>query len=87
MESGWIINFKNGYRVILDEAAYKRLKTDAIKKEPEEIRSEEHWFSIEEAIKKNPRIEIIKIADMRRKINEELPEWKQHLEARFAKVN
>ncbi len=55
MESGWVVNFKDGNRIALDEKAYKVLSKD-----PEEIQSEEHWFSLTAAIKKYSGITLIK---------------------------
>lgn len=55
MESGWIVNFKDGTRIAYDEKSYKTLN-----KNQEGIRSEEHWFSLEDAVKSNPGIMLIK---------------------------
>lgn len=54
MESGWIINFNDGYRVIISEEKYKIVKSNI-----ENIRSEEHWFDIKEALKCNPDLTIM----------------------------
>lgn len=54
MESGWIINFKDGYSVILSEEKYQRIISKI-----ENVRSVEHWFDIKEAIKCNPRLSIM----------------------------
>lgn len=56
MKSGWIINFNNGYRVILSENAYRKYEEETPK---EDVISEEHWFNIEEAIRKNPDLDFI----------------------------
>lgn len=58
MESGWIINFVNGSRIIYTEDAYREDlgKTTLISS----IRSEEHWFSLEQAIKENPSLLVIR---------------------------
>ncbi len=57
MESCWLIIFKNGNKVILSEKMYKERY---LKETPrEEVSSEEHWFSMEECIKKNPDIDVI----------------------------
>lgn len=56
MKSGWIINFNNGYRVILSESAYKKYEKETPK---ENVCSEEHWFDIEKAIEKNPGLDFI----------------------------
>lgn len=55
MESGWVINFKNGIRVAMDEETHKFMKIKL-----DEITSEEHWFSLKDAIIKNPGIKLIK---------------------------
>ncbi|MFA1821182.1 hypothetical protein ACDX78_13580 [Virgibacillus oceani] len=56
MKSGWIIDFKNGYRVILLESAYKKYEKETPK---QDVFSEEHWFSIDEAIRKNPELDLV----------------------------
>lgn len=58
MESGWIINFKNGTSIILNEKAYKKYEKETPK---EDVRSEEHWFSLKQAIKENPELELIEL--------------------------
>lgn len=58
MESGWIINFKNGMRVILNEKAYLKYKKETPKKD---VASEEHWFILDNAIKENPDLEVIEL--------------------------
>ena len=58
MKSGWIINFKNGTSVILNEKAYKRYNKETPK---EDVRSEEHWFVLENAIKENPNLDFIEL--------------------------
>jgi len=56
MDSGWIINFKNGTRIILTENSYKRYENETPK---EDVASEEHWFSLDGAISKNPELDLI----------------------------
>jgi hypothetical protein len=58
MESGWIINFKNGMRVILNEKAYLKYQKETPKKD---VASEEHWFILDNAIKENPDLEVIEL--------------------------
>ncbi len=55
--SAWLINFKNGYKVILSEKMY----IEKYKKETpiEDVESEEHWFLMSQCIEKNPDIDII----------------------------
>lgn len=55
MESGWVVNFKNGTRVAMTEEVYELMKVKL-----DEVISEEHWFSLEDATKKNPGIKLIK---------------------------
>ncbi|MDU4476649.1 hypothetical protein [Clostridium sp.] len=63
MPSGWIINFESGQRIIYTEEAYEEyMNSTQIWK----IRSEEHWFSLEQAIKENPTLEV------KRTINEKI---------------
>ena len=57
MESGWIINFRDGSKIALDEGAYQVLV-----KKLNGIRSEEHWFFLENAITNNPGIVLIRRA-------------------------
>ena len=56
-ESCWLINFKNGYKVILSEKVYR----EKYKKETpvEDIESEEHWFLMSQCIEKNPDVDIL----------------------------
>lgn len=54
MESGWVINFKDGNRIALNEKAYKSLS-----KKLKKIQSEEHWFCLEGAINQYPGITLI----------------------------
>lgn len=56
MESGWIINFKNDSSVILTEEAYKKY---AKNRDITKVSDEEHWFSIEDAKRKNPNLPVI----------------------------
>ena len=60
MKSGLIINFENGSRIIYTEGAYREDlgKTTLTSS----IRSEEHWFSLEQAIKDNPKLLVIRTA-------------------------
>lgn len=52
MESGWIINYKDGRRVIMDEDAYQKSKSSG------DIRTEEHWFGLDKAIEDNPGLKV-----------------------------
>lgn len=54
MESGWVINFKDGSHLVLNEKAYKSLS-----KKLKKIRSEEHWFCLTDAINKYQGITLI----------------------------
>ncbi|CAM2999346.1 hypothetical protein HAHI6034_11100 [Hathewaya histolytica] len=56
MESAWLINFKNGYKVILSESTYKRYEKETPK---EDVSSEHHWFSMDKCISKNPEIDVV----------------------------
>ena len=58
MRSGWIINFNNGTRIILNEGAYEKYQKETPK---EDVKVEEHWFSLEEAIKKNPELDLVEL--------------------------
>lgn len=53
MESGWIINFENGRKIIYTEDAYKEYVSST---QTWKVRSEEHWFSLEQAIRENPTL-------------------------------
>lgn len=53
MESGWILNYKSGQKVIMNETAYQEFKNEG------DISSEEHWFDMDKAIKDNPGLEIL----------------------------
>lgn len=66
MESGWIINFVNGSRIIYTEDAYRNDlgKTTLISS----IRSEEHWFNLEQAIRENPSLLVIRTTEEKVKI-------------------
>lgn len=55
MESGWVVNFKSGISVLMDEETHKFLKISM-----EEVSTEEHWFSLQDAIKKYSGITLIK---------------------------
>lgn len=61
MESGWIINFKNGTSVILNENAYKKYQKETPKKD---VSSEEHWFILANAIKEHPDYDLIEIENL-----------------------
>jgi len=50
MKSGWIINLKSGARIMLDEKAYEKYQNEPPK---EEVKSEEHWFDIDNMCKAN----------------------------------
>lgn len=56
MESGWIINYKDGERVIFTEERYKEFEATV---DYSLVISEEHWFSIEEAKRKNPDLLVL----------------------------
>lgn len=56
MNSGWIISFNNGYKVILNEASYKRYQKETPK---EDVIAEAHWFDINKAIEENPDLDLI----------------------------
>lgn len=56
MKSAWLINFKNGYRIILSESAYKKYQLETPK---EDVESEEHWFDMDKCIEKNPDVDVI----------------------------
>ncbi|WP_180953443.1 hypothetical protein [Bacillus sp. T33-2] len=56
MDSGWIINYKDGTSVILSERKYKELD---INSKGHLIVSEEHWFDITEAIRRNDWLEVL----------------------------
>lgn len=55
MDSGWIINYKDGTAVILSESKYKEYEKTVDKNK---VACEEHWFDIKEAIRKHPWIEV-----------------------------
>lgn len=75
MKSGWIINLKNGSRIIFTEAAYKEELADIVV--VSSIRSEEHWFNLDQAIKENPSLLVIRTCkeklDLLNKI--EIDDW------------
>lgn len=57
MKSCWLINFKNGYKVILSEEMYNgKYKNET---PVEDVESEEHWFSIERCIEKNSEVDLV----------------------------
>jgi uncharacterized protein YlzI (FlbEa/FlbD family) len=56
MISGWVINFINGNKVILSEKAYLKYLEETPK---DTVRTEEHWFSLEQAIEANPDTDLI----------------------------
>lgn len=53
IKSGWVINFKDDFKVILTEEEYLIYKE---KFDRNEVKSEEHWLSIEEVRKKHPEL-------------------------------
>ena len=55
-ESGWIINFKTGQRIIRSGKAYRRYQAETPK---EDVQSEEHWFILDKAIEKNHDLDLI----------------------------
>ena len=55
MDSGWIINYKDGTAVILSERKYKEYEKEV---DISKVADEEHWFDIKEAIRKNPWLEV-----------------------------
>jgi hypothetical protein len=55
MDSGWIINFKDGTAVILSESKYKEYEKTV---DIGTVYSEEHWFDIKDAVRKNPWLEV-----------------------------
>lgn len=56
MESGWLIRFRNGYKVILSESSYKKYERETPK---EDVEVEEHWFSMDKCIEQNPEIDVV----------------------------
>lgn len=56
MESGWIINFKDGFRAILTEDQYKIYERS---QDMDKVEYEEHWFSLAEAKRKNPDVYVM----------------------------
>ena len=56
MKSAWLINFKNGSKVILSENAYKKYEIETPK---DTVGTEEHWFSMDNCIANNPNIDLI----------------------------
>ena len=50
-----MVNFKNETRVAMTEEVHEFMKVKL-----DEVISEEHWFSLEDATKKNPGIKLIK---------------------------
>lgn len=58
MKSGWIINFKNGTRILLNEKAYEKYE----KETPlEDVKTEEHWFNFDEAHRNNIEIDVVEL--------------------------
>lgn len=55
LKSGWIINYKDGERVIMSEGSYKEYESTV---DIELVKSEEHWFNLELAIELNPNLKI-----------------------------
>lgn len=58
MKSGWIINFNNGMRIILNEKAYEKYQKETPK---EDVKTEEHWFSLDKAIEENPDLDLVEL--------------------------
>ncbi|CAN7413540.1 hypothetical protein LJR015_004050 [Peribacillus frigoritolerans] len=55
MKSGWVINYKNGNSDILSEEKFKIYDAN---KNKDDVLTEEHWFSIEDAKRKNPGFKV-----------------------------
>lgn len=55
VKSGWIINYKNGNSEILSKEKYKIYNANKYKGD---VKSEEHWFNIEDAKRKNPNLPV-----------------------------
>jgi len=58
MKSGWIINLKSGARIMLDEKAYEKYRNEPPK---EEVKSEEHWFNIDNMCKANLNLDLMEL--------------------------
>jgi len=58
MKSGWIINLKSGARIMLDEKAYEKYRNEPPK---EEVKSEEHWFDIDNMCKANLNLDLMEL--------------------------
>lgn len=56
-DSCWLVNFKNGSKIIFSEEAFR---TNRKLREPKTVESYEHWFSMENCIEKNPDIKVMK---------------------------
>ncbi len=56
MRSGWKINFKNGYSIILTEKAYKKYEKETPK---EDVSCEEHWFILDDLLNTYPDLDFI----------------------------
>lgn len=54
MKSGWLVIYRTGYRCIMTELEYLKFKLGSMK----DVECLEHWFSIEEAKRKNPNLEV-----------------------------
>lgn len=54
--SAWLINYKDGSKVILSEESYKEHKKETPVKC---IESEEHWFLMSQCIIKNPDVAVV----------------------------
>jgi len=50
-ESCWLVEFEDGYKVILNEEIYK--KNEERKWDGRKVLCEEHWFNIKKCIDKN----------------------------------
>jgi hypothetical protein len=58
MRSGWKINFKNGYKVILTEKAYEKYQKETPK---EDVSTEEHWFILDDLLNTYPDLDFIEL--------------------------
>ena len=56
MKTAWLIRFKNGNKVILSENKYRKYEEETPKKD---VEVEEHWFSMDKCIEKNPDIDLL----------------------------
>lgn len=56
MDSGWVVNFKDGESVIMTEKAYAEHQ---LVNDKALVETEDHYFDIREAIKKHPWLEVL----------------------------